>query len=229
MGSRNYVININDLSLSERAEKKRSALAAGLERCAIKKVGDVNSDIVVRDPQGNIGKRLQDIPDDLKGARVEFIEKWIANGNWPQSITQRELTPALNGDLVAATALDSWLTAALAVVGTFYTCFQGIVAPQLAQDKLLVMYGGSVDSAAVPLPVSRLVIRKGGAAGNIIAQYDLEQQMVRQDVDFFFAEPQVIDPQQAFAVQVRCRNATAAAEIVHIHNFLFEQSGLIVT
>jgi len=38
----------------------------------------------------------------------------------------------------------------------------------------------------------------------------------------------VIDPQDVFAIQVRCRNATAVAEIVHIHNFLFESAGLVV-
>ncbi|MDD5510686.1 MAG: hypothetical protein PHI12_07750 [Dehalococcoidales bacterium] len=219
MGSRNYLLNVNDLSVTDRGDLKLSALAAGLERCAIKGIGDCNSDI----------PGLQAIPDANKIQRVQLIKGWIKQGNWPQSITQRELTPNLNGDLVAATALDSWLTAALAAVGTFYTCFQAIVSPQLAQDKLMVLYGASVDSVAVPMPVSRMVIRRGGAAGNIIAQYDMEEQMIRQDVDFFFSEPQVIDPQQAFAIQVRARVATAAAEIVHVHNFLFEQSGLIVT
>lgn len=219
MGSRNYLINVEDLSVTDRGRYKLEALAAGLERCAIKKVGDVNSDI----------PGLQQIPEAEKTGRVNLIMSYLQKGMWPRSITVRELTPALNGDLVVATALDSWLTAALAAVGTFYSCFQAVAAPQLPADKLLVMYGGSVDSTAVPLPVSRIVIRKGGAAGNIIAQFDTEPQMVRQNVDFFFSEPVVIDPQQAFAVQVRCRNATGVAEIVHMHNFLFEQSGLIVS
>ena len=221
MGSRNYVTVLDDLTLSERADSKKRAIAAGIERCAIKNIGDVNSDIL----------GLQSLPEAEKDARFDLVKAYISTGKWPKSLTLRELTPALNGDLVVATALDSWLTAALAVVGTFYTCFQAVVAPQLAQDKLLVCYGISIDSATVPLPVSRVVFRRGGAAGNIIAQYDLEEMEVRQNVDAYFSEPVVIDPQQAFAIQVRCRTVSGAgvAEVVHIHNFLFEQSGLIVT
>lgn len=218
MGSRNYVVSVDDLTYSERADYKKRALSAGLERCAIKGIADVNSDI----------PGLQAIPEAQKDARFDLVYKYISTGKWPKSVTQRELTPALNGDLVAVTALDSWLTAALAAVGTFYSCFQAIAAPQLAQDKLMVCYGVSIDSAGVPLPVSRLVFRKGGAAGNIIAQFDLEEMETRQSIDAYFSEPVVIDPNQAFAIQVRCRNATAAAEIVHIHNFLFEQSSLII-
>jgi hypothetical protein len=218
MGSRNYVINVEDQSVTDRGKIKLEALAGGIERCATKKIGEVYTDIPA----------LQAIPEVNKKDRVDLIMSLLKTGFWPKSLTVRELTPALNGDLVAVTALDSWLTAALAVVGTFYTCFQAVVAPQLPADKLVVFYGASVDSAAVPEPISRMVIRKGGAAGNIIGQYDLEQQMVRQNIDFFFAEPLVIDPQQAFAIQVRCRNATGNAEIVHLHNFLFETAGLIV-
>jgi hypothetical protein len=219
MGSRNYLINVADLSVTDRGKYKLSALAAGLERCAIKGIGDVNSDI----------PGLQAIPDVQKADRVTLITNYLAQGKWPKSITQRELTPALNGDLVAVTALDSWLTAAFAAVGTFYSCFQAIASPQLAQDKLMVLYGISSESVGVPNPPSRLVIRRGGATGNIIAQYDMEQQAVRQEWDAFFSEPQVIDPQQAFAIQARAKNATGVAEIIHLHNFLFEASGLIVT
>lgn len=218
MGSRNYLINVNDMSYTDRANYKLSALAAGIDRCAIKGVGDVYSDM----------PELQNILVANHKDRVDLIKTRLATGWWPPSLTQRELTPALNGDLTAATALDSWLTAALAAVGTFYSCFQAVASPQLAQSKLMVLYGMSVDSTGVPLPISRIVIRKGGATGNISAQYDTEEQEIRQDVDAFFSEPQVIDPQQSFAVQVRCRNATGNPEIVHIHNFLFEKSGDII-
>jgi hypothetical protein len=217
MGSRNYLVNVGDMTYTDKGDYKLKALAAGLEKCAIKKIGDVNSDI----------EGLQALPDKLKDQRVMLICNYLKTGAWPKSVTQRELTPALNGDLVAATALDSWLTAALAVVGTFYTCFQAIVSPQLPADKLLVCYGVSVESASVPQPVSRLLFRRGGAAGNIVAQFDMEQQLVRQDIDAFFSEPVVFNPQETFAIQVRARVATAAAEIVHIHNFLFETPGVI--
>ena len=142
--------------------------------------------------------------------------------------SQRELQPIAAGpDLVAGTALDMWLTAALAAVGTAYSCFQAIAAPQLIVGKLMVCYAVSVESAVVPMPVSRLVFRRAGAAGNIQAVFDMEPIGVRQEVEAFFSEPVVIDPQEVFAIQVICR-AVAAATIVHVHNFLFESSGSVV-
>lgn len=217
MGSRNYVINIDDTTLSERAGIKRTALAAGLERCAVKGVGDVYADI----------PGLQAIPESRKAERVDLIERFIRNGDWPASVTQRELAPATAGDLAVATAIDSWLTAALAVVGNMYSCFQAVAGPQLPAGKLMVCYGVSVESAAVPMPVSRLVFRRGGAAGNVIAQFDLEPMAVRQEWEAFFSEPVVMDPQQVFAIQARCKNNTGVAEIVHVHNFYFEPVGII--
>jgi hypothetical protein len=218
MSSRNYVIASNDMTLMDKNEYRKTALAAGLERCAIVGIGDVNADI----------PGLQNIPDAQKAARVQLIKDYISTGNWPASIDQRELMFLAGNDLVAATALDSWLTAPLAVVGNFYSCFQAIAAPQLVQGKLIVCYGISVDAATVPLPVSRLIFRRGGAAGNIRAQFDLEPMMVRLETDAFFPEPVVVDPQEVFAIQVRCRFASGLAEIVHIHNFLFEASGLVI-
>jgi hypothetical protein len=64
-------------------------------------------------------------------------------------------------------ALEQWNTAALAVVGTPYSCFQAIAAPTLAANKLAVFYGVAITTA--PVPVSRLTFRAGGAAGNILA------------------------------------------------------------
>jgi len=51
---------------------------------------------------------------------------------------------------------------------------------------------------------------------------------VRDEEDAFFSEPVVIDPQDAFAIQVMARAATAIGERVHIHNFLFESGGQVV-
>lgn len=221
MPARDYLVMSSDMTLTDKKDYRLNALAAGLERCAIKSIGDLNSDI----------SGLQAIPEAQKRQRVQLIKSYISTGQWPKSIDQRELMPGpapMGGDLVVATALDSWLTAALAAVGTFYSCFQGVAAPQLVQNKLMVCYGVSIESAAVPMPVSRLVFRRGAAAGNIQAIFDLEQMGVRLEMDAFFSEPVVIDPQDVFAIQVRCRNATAVAEIVKIHNFLFEPAGLII-
>ena len=218
MASSNYLVMSNDMTLSDKRDYRLKAVAAGLERCGLKGIGDINADI----------PGLQTIPLANKDQRVACIKNFIQTGAWPRSIDQRELAPIVGGpDLVAGTVLDMWLTAALAAVGTAYSCFQAVVAPQLIVGKLMVCYAVSVESAVVPMPVSRLIFRKGGAAGNIQAQFDMEPMGVRWEVDAFFSEPQVIDPQQAFAIQVLCR-AVAAATIVHIHNFLFESTGLVI-
>ena len=218
MASRNYLVMSNDMTLTDKKEYRLMAMAAGLERCGLKGIGDINADI----------PGLQAIPMANKDARVTAIKNYIATGAWPRSIDQRELAPIAAGpDLVAGTVLDMWLTAALAVVGNPYSCFQAIAAPQLIVGKLMVCYAVSVESAVVPMPVSRLIFRKGGPAGNIQAQFDMEPMGVRWEPDAFFSEPQVIDPQEVFAIQVICR-AVAAATIVHIHNFLFESTGLVI-
>jgi len=216
MASRNYLIMSDDMTLTDKKEYRQKALAAGLERCAIKGIGDIKSDIPA----------LGDIPDSKKALRVNTIQGYIMSGAWPKSIDQRELAPLT--DLVVPTALDMWLTAALAVIGTPYSCFQAVAAPQLIQDKLMVCYGISVESVGVPMPISRVIFRRGGAAGNIQAQFDAELLGTRLQPDAFFSEPVVIDPLDTFAIQVLCRNATGVAEIVHIHNFLFESTGLVI-
>jgi len=218
MASRNYLVMSNDMTLTDKKEYRLKALAAGLERCGLKNIGDIKADI----------PGLATIPDADKVARVKLIQNFIALGQWPRSIDQRELAPIAGGpDLVAGTALDMWLTAALAVVGNPYSCFQAIPAPQLIVGKLMVCYAVSVESAVVPMPVSRIIFRRGGIAGNIQAQFDMEPMGVRWEPDAFFSEPQVIDPQDVFAIQVICR-AVAAATIVHIHNFLFENAGSVI-
>ena len=218
MASRNYIIMSNDMTLSDKKEYRMNALAAGLERCALKGIGNINGDI----------PGLQSIPDTEKAKRVALIRAFINSGAWPRSIDQRELQPIAAGpDLVAGTVLDMWLTAALAVIGTPYSCFQAIAAPQLNQGKLMVCYGLSVESAVVPMPVSRIIFRRGGAAGNIQAVFDMEPMAVRLEVDGFFSEPVVIDATDIFAIQVICR-AVAAATIVHVHNFVFESTGLVI-
>jgi len=217
MASRNYLINTIDMTLSERKQYRMTALAAGLERCGTKSIGNINADV----------PGLSSLAEERRDERVRLVHDFIATGQWPRSIDQRELQPIVAGpDLVIGTVLDSWLTAAIAIAG-FSSCMQANVADQLIVGRLMVCWGVSVESAVVPMPVSRLIFRRGGAAGNIQAVFDMEPMGVRQETDAFFSEPVVIDPQEVFAIQVRGR-AVAAATIVHIHNFLFESSGSIV-
>ncbi len=215
MASRNSLIHSNDMSLSDKKRYRLTALAAGLERTGHVNIGSINADV----------PGLQAIPDVNKAARVAAIAAYIETGAWPVTIDQRELAPLT--DLVIAAAQDSWLTAALAVIGTAYTCLNAVAAPQLIVGKLMVCYAVSVESAVVPMPVSRLIFRKGGAVGNIQAQFDMEPMGVRLETDAFFSEPVIIDPNDVFAIQVLCR-AIAVATRVHIHNFVYEASGTVI-
>ena len=212
MASRNYVVLTGDMSLSDRKGYRTRALAAGLERCKNASIGDIEADI----------PGLQAIPVANQAARVAHIAAFIQTGAWPKTIDQRELAPLT--DLVVAAAQDSWLTAILAVVGTAYTCLNAVLAPQMGLGRLMVCYGVSIESAVVPMPVSRLTFRRGGVAGNIQAQFDLEPMGVRLEADAFFSEPVVIDPNEIFAIQAMCR-AIAIATRVHVHNFVFEGAG----
>ncbi len=223
MSSRNYLVNFEDLSLMERKGYKLGALAAGIERCAIKSIGTPNADI----------PGLEAIPESNKYLRVKTILDFINGapgipGSWPKSIDQRELAtgPALN-DFTAGsvTALDEMVTAPLAIAGVPYSCFQAVGAPQLLVGKLLVFFGISVEAA--PNPASYLLFRKGGIAGNIQARFDLQGQSTRLAYDAFFSEPVIIDPSDVFAVQVICRIPGPAARI-HLHNFLFEGTGEVI-
>jgi hypothetical protein len=213
MSSRNYLINEEDLPLSEKKAYKVAALAAGLERCGTVGIGNIEADV----------PDLERIPSQDKDSRVEAIGRYIKPGAWPKSIDQRELvTGPLRSDFVVATALDEMITAALAVVGTPYSCFQAVAAPQLIINRLVVFYGISINAA--PNPVSYLLFRTGGAAGNVVAMFDLQGQDTRLQYDCFFSEPVVFDPQEVFAVQVVCK-IIAAATRVHLHNFLFGPAG----
>lgn len=214
MSSRNYLVNEEDLTLGEKKAYKIAALAAGLERCGVKGIGDLEADIPA----------LERIPLADKKGRTSAISSFIASGAWPSSIDQRELvTGPLRTDFVVATALDEMVTAALAAVGAAYSCFQAVAAPQLIINRLCVFWGVSIN--VVPDPVSYLIFRTGGAAGNVVAMFDLQGQDTRLQYDCFFSEPVVYDPQEVFAVQVVAKIATGAAARIHLHNFLFGPAG----
>lgn len=215
MASRNYLIMSADMTLTDKKDYRMNALAAGLERCGVKGIGDIEADIPA----------LGGIADAAKEARVKTIRDYIATGKWPRSIDQRELAPLT--DFVAAAAQDSWLSVALAVGGVV-SALNALAAYTLIAGKLMVCYGVSVEDPTVPMPVSRIIFRRGGAAGNIQAQFDMEPMGVRQEVDAFFSEAVVIDPLDLFAIQVLGRAVVAAGARIHVHNFVFESAGLVV-
>lgn len=123
-------------------------------------------------------------------------------------------------------ALDQWNTAALAVVGTAYSVFQAVAAPVIAANKIAVFYKVGVEDPL--LPVSQLIFRSGGALGNILYQFDLEQMYNELETVGYFSEPVVIDPQRTFAVQVTCRIATAAICRVQLGAFIIEPKGQLI-
>jgi len=212
--SRNYIINTEDMSLSDKKEYKLKALAAGLERSAIKGIGNVYADI----------PGLEGISEANKAARVKHITNLIATGEWPKSVDQRELvTGPARTDLAVATTVDAMITVGLAAVGTAYTCFQNVVSPQLLVNRLVVFWGISIETA--PNPMTHIIFRKGGAAGNVEAIFDLQTQNTRLAYDAFFSEPIVFDPQEVFAVNVLSRVATGVLADLHLHNFLFGPAG----
>lgn len=207
MASRNLLVPDSRLTVTDQKEYILNALAAGLERCTQKGIGNVDADI----------PGLATTPVSQLSDRVNLIKSYIASGRWPKSVEMAPLDPTV--ELVAPTALDDWLTAALAVVGVFYSCLQAVAAPQLNAGKLLVCWGVSIGQA--PIPVSKLRFRKGGAAANIVAEFDLQELETKQETSGFFAEPVIYDPQDMFAIQARASIATMVAARVYIRNFGF--------
>ncbi|GAI71708.1 unnamed protein product [marine sediment metagenome] len=212
MASRSYLINSNDMSLMDKRNYRMTALAAGLQRCGEKGIGNINADI----------PGLAGIPPAEMDRRVATIKAYIETGKWPTTIDQRELAPLTDFVAGAPAAQDFWVTPALAVVGTVYTCLNALLAYTFPAGRLMVCYGVSVDVAV--LPISRLIFRRGSAVGNIQAQFDMQPMGTRLETAAFFSEPVVIDPQDPFAIQVLC-NIIAGATPVHIDNFLFEIAG----
>jgi hypothetical protein len=214
MPSRNYLINNQDLTLTDKKEYKIAALSAGIERCAVKNVGSPYADV----------PGLEGIPESNHSGRIKAIRDFIITGAWPDSLDVRELATgpaAVRSDFVVPTALPESLTAPLAVVSTWYSCFQAVAAPQLLTGKLLVIYG--INITTVPIPVSYLQFLRGT---NVQAVFDLQTQNARLEFDAFFSEPVVFDPQDTFAANVlSITPALGGPAVVHLHNFLFEKAG----
>ena len=207
MSNRNYLIPIGSMTLTDQKEYRQNAIAAGIERASQKKIGAIADEI---------SGYAQAINRD---ARIQLILNWIKQGNTPASIDIRAPQPGLD----FACVVDDWQTAVLAAVNTFYTIFNGVVTPTLNAVRLAVWFGVGVETPL--MPVSRLTWRSGGAAGNIIAEFDLEQLINRLETIGFFSEPVIFEPTLPYSGTVRCRTATAVLARVQPMGFLFEPSG----
>ena len=163
---------------------------------------------------------------EMKSFREKAMAAGVARASSKLGQRADELTVLQMSQIVdVAAALEQWNTAALAVLGNQYSVFQagGAGAPVLAQNRLLVFYGIAIET--FPCPVSRLTIRSGGIAGNILAEYDLEQIVNADTVEGYFDQPVCIDPTMTFAVQVTCRIATGLIARVQLKNWLILPAG----
>lgn len=212
MGAINYITPTECLTLTDRKDYRLASLAAGYERAYQKKIGS----------RDDIPGLSENLPVDQ---RVAMIAAYLKLGNTPRSLDVRELQPVLDAGVVGV-ANDFWLTQALAAVGTAYTVFGGAApaaAPVNPANRVVVFWKVGIETA--PSPVGRLTFRSGGAAGNILAMFDLEQLVNWLVVEGYFSEPVVIDPTLTYAVQVLCRIATAAVARVQLGAFVFEPAG----
>ena len=208
MGSRTYIIPSDDMTLTDKTNYRVSAIAAGIARAHGTNVGSIGDD---------------EIPGFSKlgtsEMRTAAVKNYIMGGNWPKAFDVREFRPVLD----AATALDQWNTAALAVVGTAYSCLQAVAAPANPNNRYLVFY--KMGCETVPMPIALAIFRKGGATGNILAQFDAEQLINHQNIEGYFSEPVVIDPAITYAVQVVCRIATGLLARVQFGCLVVEPQG----
>ena len=128
--------------------------------------------------------------------------------------------------LDAQAATEQWNTAPLAVINTPYSVFQATAQPVLLANKLAVFFKVGVETA--PLPVAQLIFRSGGAAGNILAQFDLEQLVNALETEGYFTEVVVIDPGRMFAIQVTARIATTVFARVQLGGLVIEPAGQLL-
>lgn len=152
----------------------------------------------------------------MQAGIARLVDKY---GGTADEYVAREIDPIAD----AGSALEQWNTAVLAVVGTSYSCYQGIPSPTLAANKEGVYYGVSITTA--PVPVSRLRFRHGGIAGNIIGVFDLERIINARTVEGYFSQPIPWDPQSQQTVEVVCSIATGAICRVVLWNWLIEPIG----
>lgn len=211
MGDRNYLVPLGSMSLIDQKEYRLGVLAAGLNACMDHSIGSIKDEIPGL------------IPGMTRDSRISTILNYIkVEKKWPESVDQAEFQPL--ADLVLpAVALDEWLTAPLAAVGTAYSCFQAIPAPQLPAGRLAVFFGVSIDT--VPPPVTRLDFRHAAVTGQLLAVFNLEDLFSRDEMAGFFSEPVVILPNQTFVAQVRCSIATGVPAKVPLMAYTFKNAG----
>ncbi len=155
---------------------------------------------------------------DVSDALIRAVNLKIA-----PSADQLSIRPFEN-ILDAATGIEQWNTQPLLVVGNPYSVFgAAALIVTLAANKLCVFYKVGVETT--PLPVSLLQFRKGGAAGNLAAEFDLEQIVNSLTSEGYFQQPVIFGPTETFAVNVIARIATGVLARVQLGGFIVEPAG----
>ena len=125
-------------------------------------------------------------------------------------------------------ATDQWNTTPLAAVNTAYSVFPAAAGnPVLGVRRIAVFYKCGVET--VPSPVSLLSFRQGAAAGTTRAVFDLEQLVNKTQVDGYFSEVVVYDPQEVLNIVVTCRIATGLLARVTLGCWIVEPVGAITS
>ncbi len=215
MSSKAYLVAEDDLTFMDQQKYRIGALAGAVQRAY--NLGVASWDRVkVPLPED---KKYTNTPD------IEALKAFIAAGGWPENLDVRQFQPTL--DAGAAAAADFWNTAALAALGTEYSCLGAVpVAPAAARIKKIVTFF-RVSIPTSPLPVNRLLFRRNAINGNLQAEFDLEQLACQQRVVGYFSEPVVWDNNTAYAVNALCSILTGVACKVIIDNFLVEPAGTV--
>jgi hypothetical protein len=111
--------------------------------------------------------------------------------------------------------LSGWLTMPLAAAGNLYSVFADNVpaalTPQVPNNAVWVFYKATILTVGDPVSELYFLI---GQAGNRKAQFNLEILQDKLEVDGYFSEPIVYDPQDIVTVQVRARVINPAARVV---------------
>ncbi len=162
---------------------------------------------------------------ELRDYRVQAREMAIARAltlgvaGSREELCARQFLNIIDGGCAA----EQWNTAALAVLGTQYTVFQAAAPVTMANNKVAVFFGAACRT--VPVPISRITVRSGGIAGNIIHEFDYERVVQGQTIEGFFGQPVVIDPTVTFDIQVTASIATGVLARVVLFNWLIEPIG----
>ena len=165
---------------------------------------------------------------DKMGFRKQAIEAGLNRALAVGVIPNREQGVVRHADPVTDFGMvaGGWLTAALAVAGTQYSCFNALT-PTLANNRVAVFYAVAVET--FPIPINLLAFREGVAAGTTYAIFDVEQLSTMQQQLGYFSNPVVYDPQRVLNVVVTCRIVTAAVARVWLGCYIIEPGGPVIS